>query len=96
MADVDINTDSEDKVQIIPDEYYLAKNPNRYMYMLFADLSQRTEHSVTPFIMVNLSTDQYLEFPKNHVIAFAQKDDSEGEVFQIEQVDLTLRHCIPG
>ena len=87
---MDINTDSEDKVQIIPDEYCLAKNPNMYMYTLFADLSQKTKHSVTPFMMVNLSTDQYLEFPKNHVVAFAQKDDTEGEVFQIEQVDTTL------
>ena len=94
VVDVDINTDSKDKVQIIPDEYCLAKNLNMYMYTLFTDLSQRTEHSVTPFIMVNLSTDQYLEFPKNHVVAFAQKDDT-GKVFQIEQVDESPRHWVP-
>ena len=41
VVDVDINTDSENKVQIIPDEYCLAKNPNMYMYTLFADLSQK-------------------------------------------------------
>ena len=64
VVDVDINTDSNAKVQIIPDDYCLAKNPNMYMYTLFADLSHCTKHSVTPFIMVNLSNDQYLEFPK--------------------------------
>ena len=95
VVDVDINTDSNDKVQIIPDEYCLAKNPNMYMYTLFADLSHRTKHSVTPFVMVNLSADQYLEFPKNHVVAFTQKDKTEGEIFEIEQIDTTPRHWVP-
>ena len=95
VVDMDINTDSNDKVQIIPDEYCLAKNPNMYMYTLFADLSKCTEHSVTPFMMVNLSTDQYLEFPKNHVIAFAQQDNVEGEIFEIDQVETTPRHWVP-
>ena len=44
------------------------------MYNLFADLSERTKDSVTPFVIVNLSNDQYLEFPENHVVAFAEKD----------------------
>ena len=66
-----------------------------YMYTLFADLSHRTKDSVTPFVMVNLSTDQYLKFPKNHVIAFAQKDETEGEIFEIEQIDTTPRHWVP-
>ena len=95
VVDVDINTSSKNKVQIIPDEYCLANHPNVYMYTLSADLSQRTEHSITPFVIVNLSNDQYLEFPKNHVIAFAQKDTIEGEIFEIEQVDTTPRHWIP-
>ena len=95
VVDVDINTSSKDKVQIIPDEYCLAKNPNTYMYTLYADLADRTQDSVTPFIIVNLSTDQHLEFPKDHVVAFAQKDESEGEIFQIEQVDTTPRHWVP-
>ena len=46
--------------------------------------------------MVNLSNDQYLEFPENHVVAFAEKDDTEGEVFEIEQVDITPRNWIPA
>ena len=95
VVDVDINTSSKDEVQIIPDEYCLAKNPNMYMYALYTDLADRTQDSVTPFIIVNLSTDQHLEFPKDHVVAFAQKNESEGEIFQIEQVDTTPRHWVP-
>ena len=52
--------------------------------------------SVTPFVIVNLSNDQYLEFPENHIVAFAEKDDTEGEVFEIEQVDITPRNWIPA
>ena len=95
VVDIDINTTSTDKVQLIPDEYCIASNPNMYMYNLFADLSEKTKDSVTPFVMVNLSNDQYLEFPENHVVAFAEKDDTEGEVFELEQVDTTPRNWIP-
>ena len=95
VVDMDINTTSTDKVQLIPDEYCIASNPNMYMYNLFADLSERTKDSVTPFVIVNLSNDQYLEFPENHAVAFAEKDDTEGEVFEIEQVDTTPRNWIP-
>ena len=87
VVDVDIKTTSTDKVQIVPDEYCIASNPNMYMYNLFADLSENTKDSVTPFVIVNLSNDQYLEFPENHIVAFTEKDDPEGEVFEIEQVD---------
>ena len=79
VVDVDINTTSTDKVQLIPDEYCITSNPNMYMYNLFADLSERTKDSVTPFVIVNLSNDQYLEFPENHVVPFAEKDDTEGK-----------------
>ena len=94
VVDLDINTASTDKVQLIPDEYCIASNPNMYMYNLFADLSERTKDSVTPFVIVNLSNDQSLEFPENHVVAFAEKDDTEGEVFELEQVDTTPRNWI--
>ena len=40
VADVDINTTSTDKVQLVPDEYCIASNRNMYMYNLFADLSE--------------------------------------------------------
>ena len=95
VVDVDINTTSTDKVQLVPDEYCITSNSNMYMYNLFADLSEKTKDSVTPFVIVNLSNDQYLEFPENHVVAFAEKDDTEGEVFQIEQIDVTPRNWIP-
>ena len=93
--DVDINTTSTDKVQLVPDEYCITSNPNMYMYNLFADLSEKTKDSVTPFVIVNLSNDQYSEFPENHVVAFAEKDNAKGEVFEIEQVDITPRNWIP-
>ena len=95
VLDVDINTTSTDKVQLVPDEYCIASNPNMYMYNLFADLSEKTKDSVTPFVIVNLSNDQYLEFPETHVVAFTKKDDTEGKVFEIEQVDITPRIWIP-
>ena len=96
VVDVDINTISTDKVQLIPDKFCIASNPNLYMYNLFADLSERTKDFATPFVIVNLSNDQYLEFPENHVVAFAEKDDAEGEVFELEQVDKTPRNWIPA
>ena len=96
VVDVDINTTSTDKVQLVPDEYCITSNPNMYMYNLFADLSKKTKDSVTPFVIVNLSNDQYLEFPENHVVAFTEKDDTEGEVFEIEQIDITPRNWIPA
>ena len=95
VVDVDINTTSTDKVQLIPDEYCFTSNPNMYMYNLFADLSEKTKDLVTPFVIVNLSNDQYLEFQENHVVAFAEKDDTEGEIFELEQVDTTPRNWIP-
>ena len=66
------------------------------MYNLFGDLSEKTKDSVTPFVIVNLSNDQYLEFPENHVLAFAEKDDTEEELFEIERVDTALKNCIPA
>ena len=96
VVDVDINTTSTDKVQLIPDEYCITSNPNMYMYNLVADLSEKTKDSVTPFVIVNFSNDQYLEFPENHIVAFAEKDDTEGEVFELEQVDTTPRKWIPA
>ena len=94
VVDIDLNTTSTDKVQLIPDEYFITSNPNIYMYNLFADLSEKTKDSVTPFIIVNLSNDQYLEFPENHVVGFTEKGDTKGEVFDIEQVDTTPRNWI--
>ena len=94
VVDMDINTTSTDKVQLVPDDYCITSNPNMYMYNLLADLSEKTKDSVTPFIIVNLRNNQYLEFQENHVVVFAEKDDTKGEVFEIEQVDTTPRNWI--
>ena len=59
-----------------------------YMYNLFANLSEKTKDSVTPFVIVNLSNDQYLEFPENHVVAFTEEDDTKGD-------NITPRNWIP-
>ena len=93
---MNINTTHTDKVQLVPDQYCITSYPNMYMYNLYADLSEKTQDSVTPFVIVNLSNDQYLEFPEKHVVAFAEKDDTESEVFKIEQVDTTPRNWIPA
>ena len=96
VVDVDINTKSKDKVLITGDEFCLTHNPNMYVDPIWADLSKRTEDSVCPLLIVNLSNDQHLELPKNHVVAFARKDDMEIEsCFNIERVDTTPQHWIP-
>ena len=61
------------------------------------DLSQRTDESVCPLAVVNLSSDQYIEMPKNHVLAFAKKDEVEVEsCFDIEEdPDPSPRNWIP-
>ena len=96
VVDMDINTTSTDKVQLVPDEYCIASNPNMYMYNLYADLSQKSQDSVTPFVIVSLSNDQYLEFPENHIVTFTEKDNTEGEMLKIEQVDITPRNWVPA
>ena len=96
VVDVDINTSTTDKVELVPNEYCITSKPNMYMYNLFVDLSEKTKESISPFVIVNLSNDQYLQFPENHVVAFTEKDDTEGEVFEIEQVDITPINWIPA
>ena len=97
IIDVDINTDSKDKIRITGDDYCLNQNPNMYIDPISADLSQRTDESVCPLAVVNLSSDQYIEMPKNHVLAFAKKDEVEVEsCFDIEEdPDPSPRNWIP-
>ena len=96
VVDVDINATSTDKVLMIPDEYCLEANLNMSMYSLHADLSKRKKHDVTAFAIINLSDEQYLEFPKNHDVMFAEKDDTEEEVYEIEIVDMSPRMWVPS
>ena len=95
IVDVNINTDSKEKVQMIPNELCQANNPNMYMYNLYADLAEKKEDTVTPYVIINLSSTENLYLPKKHVVAFAEKDDTDGEIFEIDSLDTTPRNCIP-
>ena len=66
------------------------------MYNSYADLAERKEDSVTLFVIINLSKKDHLQLPKDHVVAFAEKDDTVKEIFKIEEVDTTPRHWIKG
>ena len=97
--DVDINTTEEIKVEIIPDQLWLSTNPNICTYPMIADLKDRTTDTVTPFVIVNFSHHEHLHLPKDHMVAFAEKDCNEGEVLEIctmEQLERDLpRNWIP-
>ena len=66
---------------------------------MIADLKDRKPDTVTPFVIVNFSHHEYLHLPKDHIVAFAQKDCKEGEALEIctmEELERDLpRNCIP-
>ena len=68
---------------------------------MYADLSKRAKDTVFPYQIVNLSSTENLYLPKNHVVAFAERDEIEGDVFDIEEVlelemlDTTPRMWVP-
>ena len=66
---------------------------------MIADLLDRQPNAVTPFVIVNFSHHKHLHLPKDHVVAFAEKDCNEGEVLEIctmEQLEKDLtRNWIP-
>ena len=99
VVDVDINTTEKIKVEVIPDQLWLSANPNICMYPMIADLEERKPDTVTPFVMVNFSHHEHLHLPKDHVVAFTEKDCNEGEVLEIctmEQLEKELpRNWIP-
>ena len=90
VVDVNINTNSKEKVEMIP-----ANNPNMYMYSLHADLAKKREDTVTPYVIINLSSTENLYLPKKHVVAFAEKDDTDGKIFEIDNLDTTPRNWVP-
>ena len=60
---------------------------------MIADLKEREPNTVTPFVIVNFSHHEHLHLPKDHVVAFAEKDCNEGEVLEIctmEQLEKEL------
>ena len=97
--DIDINTTEEIKVEVIPDQVWLSANPNICTYPMIADLKDREPNTITPFVIVNFSHHEYLHLPKDHVMAFAEKDCNDGEVLEIctmEQLAKDLpRNWIP-
>ena len=99
VVDVDINTTEEIKVEVIPDQLWLSANPNICTYPMIADLKDRELNMVTPFVIINFSHHEHLHLPKDHVVAFVEKDCNEGEVLEIctmEQLEKDLpRNWIP-
>ena len=73
VVDVNINTDSKEKVQIISDELCQFNNPNMYMYSLYADLSEKREDTLIPYVIVNLSSTESLYLPKQNVSSLSRK-----------------------
>ena len=42
---------------------------------MVADLKEREPNTVTPFVIVNFSHHEHLHLPKDHVVAFAEKEN---------------------
>ena len=50
---------------------------------MVADLKGREPNTTTPFVIVNFSHHEHLHLPKDHVVAFAEKDCNKGKVLEI-------------
>ena len=100
VVDVDINSTKDIKVEVIPDQLWLSANRNICTYPMIADLRDRQPDAVTPVVIINFSHHEHLHLPKDHVIAFAEKDSNEGEVLEIctmEQLEKEIpRNWIPA
>ena len=83
VVDIDINTTEETKVEVIPDQLWLSANPNICTYPMIADLKDREQNTITPFVIVNFSHHEHLHLPKDHIVAFAEKDCNDGEILEI-------------
>ena len=83
VVDVDINSTENIKVQVIPDQLWLSADPNICTYPIIADLNDREPNTTTPFVIVNFSHHEHLHLPKDHVVAFTEKDCNKGEVLEI-------------
>ena len=98
-VDTDINSTEEVKVEVIPDEFWLSANPNICTYPMIAEFKDRKADTVTPFVIVNFSNHEYFHLPKDHIIAFTEKDCNESNVFKnctMEELEKELpRKWIP-
>ena len=86
-------------MEVTPDQLWLSAKPNICTYPMIADLKEREPNAVTLFVIVNFSHHEHLHLPRDHVVAFAEKDCKEGEVLEIctmEQLEKELpRNWIP-
>ena len=78
VVDVNINTTENIKVEVIPNQLWLSAHPNICTYPMIADLKDRESNATTPFVIVNFSHHEHLHLPKDHVVAFTEKDCNEG------------------
>ena len=83
VVDIDINSTEQVKVEVVSDELWLSSNPNICTYPMIADLKDRKADTVTPFVIVNFSHHEHLHLPKDHIVAFAEKDCNESDIFKI-------------
>ena len=60
---------------------------------MIADLKYRQPNTVMPFVIINFSHHEHLHLPKDHILAFAEKDCNDGELLGIctmEQLERDL------
>ena len=96
---MDINSTENIKVEVIPDQLWLSAHPNICTYPMIADLKDREPNTTKLFVIINFSHHEHLHLPKEHIVAFAEKDCNEGEVLEIctmEQLERDIpRNWIP-
>ena len=92
VVDVNINTTGKDKIRMVPDSLCQSRHLNMYMMGFDTDLSKRKKDTVTPFVLINLSHTENLRLRKDTVVGFAEKDDADGEIFQVETLDTKPRN----
>ena len=68
---------------VIQDQLWLSANPNICTYPMIADLKDREPNMVTLFIIINFSRHEHLHLPKDHIVAFPEKDSNNGEVLEV-------------
>ena len=57
---------------------------------MIADLKDRELKTVTPFVIINFSHNEHLHLPKDHVVAFTEKDREVLEICTMEQLERDL------
>ena len=92
-----MHSTEEIKVEIIADQLWLSTNPNICTYPMIADLKEKMPNTVIPFVIVNFSHHEHLHLPKDHIVAFPEKDCNEVlEICTMEQLEKDLpRNWIP-